>query len=110
MAFSLIGGLNDALDAIWKEDFYGDYYEHLEREKENRMSAKDVEFGKFKKDVNRILVAMCGLGCDDLPDATWYDYFDCELSPMDAIECAISDSWWDVPGMEEQYNWYMSKV
>jgi len=53
---------------------------------------------------------MCGLGCDDLPDATWYDYFDCELSPMDAIECAISDSWWDIPGMEEQYNWYMSKV
>jgi len=35
MAFSLIGGLNDALDAIWKEDFYGDYFEHLERKKES---------------------------------------------------------------------------
>ena len=110
MAFSLIGGINNALNAVWEEDINGDYYKHLEREKENLMSAKDVEFSKFKKDVNRILVAMCGLGCDDLPDAAWYDYFDCELSPIYAIECAISDSWWDISGIEEQYDWYVSKV
>ena len=91
-------------------DIYGNYMEFIKREEENRMSSKDVEFSKFKKNVDRILVSMFGLGSDDLPDATWYDYFDCELSPIEAIECAVSDSWWDVPGIEEQYDWYVSKV
>ena len=110
MTFSLMRGINDALDAMWKEDFYGDYFEHLARAKENHMSAKDVEFSKFQKDVNRVLVSMCGLGADDLPDAAWYDYFDCGLSAVEAIESAICDSWWDISGIEEQYDWYMKKV
>ena len=90
-------------------NIYGDFMEFTKREEENRMSSKDVEFNKFKKNVDRILVTMCGLSSDDLPDATWYDYFDCELSPLAAIESAVSDSWWDEPGIEEQFNWYITK-
>ena len=101
MAFSLMRGINDALDAMWKEDFYGDYFEHLAREKENHMSAKDVEFNKFKTDVDRLLVGMIGLSSDDLTDATWYDYFDSELSPVDAILCAVDDAWYDEPDLQD---------
>ena len=59
------------------------------------MSAEDVKFNQFKTDVDRLLVGMVGLTSDDLTDATWRDYFDSELSPIDAILCAVDDYWYD---------------
>ena len=29
----------------------------------------------------------------DLADATWRDYYDCGMTPRDAIECANDDAW-----------------
>ena len=83
--------------AMIDEDFkiFDDYFQFTKREKENFMSAKDVEFSKFKTDVDRLLVGMVGVTSDDLPDATWRDYFDSELSPISAIECATDDYWYD---------------
>jgi len=46
----------------------------------------DNKFNVWKRVVNRHLVACFGLASDDLPDATWYDYFEDELSPQDVIE------------------------
>jgi len=63
------------------------------------MSAAEVEFNEFKKDVDRLLVGMIGMSSDDLPDATWRDYFDSELSPIDAILCAADDAWYDEPDL-----------
>ena len=94
---------SDSVKAIIDEDFniYDDYFQFSKREKENLMSAEDVEFNKFKTDVDRLLVSMVGLSSDDLPDATWYDYFDSELSPIDAILCAVDDAWYDEQDLQD---------
>ena len=85
------------------EDFkiFDDYFHFSKREKEASMSAEDVKFNEFKKDVDRLLVGMIGLSSDDLPDATWYDYFDDELSPIDAILCAVDDAWYDEQDLQD---------
>lgn len=85
------------------EDFkiFDDYFHFSKREKEASMSAEDVKFNEFKKDVDRLLVGMIGLSSDDLPDATWYDYFDSELSPIDAILCAVDDAWYDEQDLQD---------
>lgn len=33
------------------------------------------------------------LSIHDLADATWRDYYDCGMTPRDAIECANDDAW-----------------
>ena len=88
---------SEDVKAMIDEDFqiFDDYFHFTKREKENLMSAEDVKFNEFKKDVDRLLVGMVGLSSDDLPDATWRDYFDSELSPISAIECATDDYWYD---------------
>ena len=73
----------------------------LVRQKEARMSAKDVEFNKFGHDVDRLLVKDIIRHFDDLTDATWYDYFDSELSPVDAILCAVDDAWYDEQDLQD---------
>ena len=85
------------------EDFkiFDDYFHFSKREKEASMSAEDVKFNEFKKDVDRLLVGMIGLSSYDLPDATWYDYFDSELSPIDAILCAVDDAWYDEQDLQD---------
>ena len=83
-------------------DIYGNYMEFMEREKENLMAVKDV--------VDVVLVKICGFNSDDLPDAAWYDYFDSGMSALDAIDCAIVDQWYDVPGLEEMYYAYVGQL
>jgi hypothetical protein len=85
----------------WEVDIYGNFNDFSQRQKEAFMSAKDVEFDKFKTDVDRLLVKMVGLTSDDLTDATWYDYFDSELSPVDTILCAVDDAWYDEPDLQD---------
>jgi len=94
---------SDNVKAMIDEDFktFDDYFHFNKREKEALMSAEEVEFDKFKKDVDRLLVSMVGLTSDDLTDATWYDYFDSELSPIDAILCAVDDAWYDEQDLQD---------
>ena len=33
------------------------------------------------------------LSIHDLDDATWRDYYECGMTPRDAIECANDDAW-----------------
>ena len=94
---------SEDVKAMIDEDFqiFDDYFHFTKREKENLMSAKDVKFNEFKPDVDRLLVSMVGLSSDDLADATWYDYFDAELSPIDAILCAVDDAWYDEQDLQD---------
>ena len=91
------------MDENIDEDFkiFDDYFCFTKREKEALMSAEDVKFNQFKKDVDRLLVGMIGLSSDDLTDATWRDYFDSELSPVEAIQCAAEDYWYDEPDLQD---------
>ena len=93
---------SEDVKAMIDEDFqiFDDYFHFTKREKENLMSAK-VKFNEFKTDVDRLLVSMVGLSSDDLADATWYDYFDAELSPIDAILCAVDDAWYDEQDLQD---------
>ena len=94
---------SDDVRAMIDEDFqiFDDYFQFSKREKENLMSAEDVKFNEFKTDVDKLLVGMVGLSSDDQPDATWYDYFDAELSPIDAILCAVDDYWYDEQDLQD---------
>jgi len=47
---------------------------------------------------------------DDLNDAMWYDYFESELSPLEAIETARDDAWWDIPEMGAVYDTYVQRI
>lgn len=64
----------------------------------------DSVFGKWKRQVNKLCQSHFGLTADDLPDACWADYHHDEMSPSDAIDCALIDAWDDIP--ELQTLWY----
>ena len=54
-----------------------------------------MSFDTWYKECDGIVSRRLGLGIDDLPDATWRDYYDDGMSPRDAIECAKEDAWGD---------------
>lgn len=51
------------------------------------------EYNKWYKQCDKIIASLIGLGIDDLPDASWYDYYEGGLSPRQAIDCANEDYW-----------------
>lgn len=38
---------------------------------------------------------LSGMTSEEMPDASWRDYFDDELTPKEAIEAACEDYWMD---------------
>lgn len=48
----------------------------------------DQPFDKWMRKVNSKLSVRIGLDADDLPDAPWWDYWDCGLEPQEAIEAS----------------------
>ena len=52
-----------------------------------------MTYEEFEIECNRVLTNIAGLGIHDLADATWRDYYDCDMSPRAAIECANDDAW-----------------
>ena len=61
-------GWANLMDTLWKDDYldkdfsiYTDFFSHTQRQKEALMSAAEVEFNKFKTDVDRLLVGMIGM-------------------------------------------------
>jgi len=58
-------------------------------------------FEIWLKQVDKILYNNFGFAHDDLPDAMWADYHEDGLSPIEAIDCAVDDAWYDVEGLEE---------
>jgi hypothetical protein len=59
-----------------------------------------TNFKAWKLSVDRHLVQLVGMTSDDMPDAAWYDYYECELHPLDAIANAADEMWDDMPGIE----------
>ncbi len=55
----------------------------------------DTKFNTWKREVDKLCVLHFGLSTDDLPDANWRDYHEDELSPQEAICCALDDAWHD---------------
>lgn len=43
-------------------------------------------YTEWKKKVNRLVEAKYFLGCDDLPDMPYRDWFDDEYTPREALE------------------------
>jgi len=52
----------------------------------------ELNFKVWRRQVSAILIDAVGLSVGDLPDGMWRDYFDDELSPMEAIEVYCEDS------------------
>ena len=53
-----------------------------------------MTFEQFEKECDREL-QKAGVPCSikDLADAKWRDYYDSDMSPRDAIECANDETW-----------------
>lgn len=58
-------------------------------------------FKTWLQQVDKICWKQLGQYHDDLPDALWADYYEDGLSPIEAIDCAVDDAWYDVYGLEE---------
>lgn len=58
-------------------------------------------FWEWYKTCDQIVSRKLGVGVEDLPDAPWRDYYEDDLTPHQAIECAKEDAWDDylVPGV-----------
>ena len=52
-------------------------------------------FRNWLEQCDRIVSGKLGLGLHDLADADWRGYFDDELTPRDACNCAYDDMWSD---------------
>jgi|TARA_X000000950_G_scaffold288701_1_gene406846 hypothetical protein len=62
------------------------------------------------KEVDTHLVMVCGMAHDDLADALWRDYFEDHLSPLEAIESAVDDAWWDTPEMADLLDAHINRI
>ena len=60
-----------------------------------------MDFAIWKNRRDMILHHNIGLISGDLPDASWYSYWDEGLDPQQAIESAIEDVWYDEPIIKE---------
>jgi hypothetical protein len=61
-----------------------------------------MTFQEFMTACDGVVSAKIGLGVYDLPDAAWRDYYEDEMSPEGACECAVVDYWIDeMPSLED---------
>ena len=56
-------------------------------------------FEAWMKEVDRVLVQRIGFTHEDCRDRCWYDMYDDELSPEEAVSCEFGDNLDDVEGM-----------
>jgi hypothetical protein len=50
-------------------------------------------FEQFMAKCDALCVKMFGAGVEDMGDAMWRDYYDDDMSPLDALETAFEDYW-----------------
>jgi len=50
------------------------------------IKSNGITFEQWMQAVDNVLMSMCGLGHDDLPDARWHDEYDGDSTPREAIE------------------------
>ena len=78
----------------------------------NRMTDKAVNeleefdpqealFLEWKTRINLLCLSHFGCNEDDLPDASWRDYFNDGLTPKQAVSFATIDYWYDIPEIDE---------
>jgi len=61
-----------------------------------QVSSGDEElFGKWLQHCDLLVTHRYCVGLDDLPDASWRDYYSDGLKPIEAVEAAEADYWRD---------------
>ena len=56
---------------------------------------KTLTFDVWLKQCDKVVMGKLGLSLHDLADADWRGYYEDELSPVDACDCAFDDMWSD---------------
>tara|TARA_R110002012_G_scaffold319112_1_gene538779 strand:+ start:460 stop:675 length:216 start_codon:yes stop_codon:yes gene_type:complete len=51
------------------------------------------DFKTWLNECDKIVESKLALSIHDLPDAEWASYFEDDLSPLDALQCAYDDYW-----------------
>ena len=51
------------------------------------------DFKTWLNECDKIVESKISLSIHDLPDAEWASYFEDDLLPLDAIQCAYDDYW-----------------
>ena len=54
-----------------------------------------MEFDRWMREADQVLVGRIGVVSDDLPDAMWRDWFEDGFSPREAVECYFEEQGWD---------------
>tara|TARA_R100001126_G_scaffold95990_1_gene67997 strand:- start:2034 stop:2312 length:279 start_codon:yes stop_codon:yes gene_type:complete len=52
-----------------------------------------VKFESWLKRCDALLKKEMGIGLDDMPDALWADYWEQDMSPLEALEEALETVW-----------------
>lgn len=52
----------------------------------------DISFEQWKAAVNREVIAICGLSCDDLPDVNYRDLYESEVTADDAAREVLTEA------------------
>ena len=71
---------------------------HMKRHIDAVRKSEGDDFEFWMRQVDRAYMARLGLGADDGGDAPWHDYYDDDMSPLDAMAHALTD-WQDELGM-----------
>ena len=51
-----------------------------------------MDFKQWKREVNKVVVNRIGMGCNDMPDVSYRDWYDDGMSPEEAADEAV-DIW-----------------
>jgi hypothetical protein len=54
-----------------------------------------IDFGTWRRIVNRKIVNVCGLEMDDLPDQPYYEWFEEGMDAEEAALIALEEAGWD---------------
>ena len=53
-----------------------------------------MTFKNWIKEVDTILIAICGLSHDDLPDMPYWDYWDDGVTPQEMADFTLDENDW----------------
>ena len=64
----------------------------------------EYKFNSWKARANKWVLHKFMMTCDGMPDAAWRRYYDDKLSPFEAVEMAVEEAWYDMPGVYEAWH------
>ena len=64
-----------------------------------------MTFDKFFEECDKAFVRLVGLSIKDMPDASWYEYYELDYKPIEALYDALEDHW-AMDMSEAQYDYF----